>query len=538
MRAILLLTFLTVVFTLETHAAAGEVPAKVIAPFIDADTVVVVHFNLARLDFDDLMEHAETFGLFQEKDQLKMYKKWLQHQKQFTKAGGRQIFVLAGLADLAEFGRELPLLAVPLEEGADAGKVTDVLKEIVADWRTIEVAKQDRFVVAGSKARLERLKNIKAKARPEVSKALTAAGDGVLRLAFFPTPDLRRAADEMMPTLPAELGGGSSKTLTQQMRWLAVGLNIPKPGECRMVLQGADAASAQALQPTARAAVDVGLRGFMKHLAAEFTGPAPLIDSKVLDAALASFQVSVKDDHAVLSVSVKKIGSLTDAIRKSLQAGLACTEGLDNLRQIGLAFHRFHGVHGRYPGNIVDRNGKPLLSWRVAILPHLGQGALLQQIHLDEPWDSDHNKKHIAQMPSVYRRPTSRAEAAKTTYLMPVGVNTVLCIDARGLVFAKDKDNFVSRDEKNPGVRKQDITDGTANTILAVDVMDDRAVVWTKPDDWVPDPADLRKGVVGSSPGGFLAAFADGSARFISGNVGIATLRAYLTRNGGEVIDN
>src|SRR5687768_11208075 len=37
-------------------------------------------------------------------------------------------------------------------------------------------------------------------------------------------------------------------------------------------------------------------------------------------------------------------------------------------------------------------DGAPGLSWRVAILPMLGEEPLYKEFHLDEPWDSPHNK--------------------------------------------------------------------------------------------------------------------------------------------------
>ncbi len=58
---------------------------------------------------------------------------------------------------------------------------------------------------------------------------------------------------------------------------------------------------------------------------------------------------------------------------------------------------------GAFPtAAILDKNGKPLLSWRVALLPYIEQDALYRQFKLDEPWDSEHNKKLIAQMPKIY----------------------------------------------------------------------------------------------------------------------------------------
>src|SRR5262249_48169723 len=56
-------------------------------------------------------------------------------------------------------------------------------------------------------------------------------------------------------------------------------------------------------------------------------------------------------------------------------------------KQIGLPTHNYHDVNGHCPGNSYDKDGKPLLSWRVHILPYIEQAALYNQFKLDEPWD-------------------------------------------------------------------------------------------------------------------------------------------------------
>ena len=75
-----------------------------------------------------------------------------------------------------------------------------------------------------------------------------------------------------------------------------------------------------------------------------------------------------------------------------------------HLIKIGVELHRYHDAHGKkLPASAIrDRAGKPLLSWRVALLPHLGQDALYKQFKLDEPWDSEHNRKLIPRMPAVF----------------------------------------------------------------------------------------------------------------------------------------
>ena len=81
-----------------------------------------------------------------------------------------------------------------------------------------------------------------------------------------------------------------------------------------------------------------------------------------------------------------------------------------NLKRIGLAFHEYHNSHGHFPAPAVARgDGTPLLSWRVALLPHLGYRPLYERFHLDEPWDSPHNRALLAEMPAELALPGPRA---------------------------------------------------------------------------------------------------------------------------------
>jgi len=91
----------------------------------------------------------------------------------------------------------------------------------------------------------------------------------------------------------------------------------------------------------------------------------------------------------------------------------------NNLKQIGLALHNYHDTYGTLPpAAIVDKKGKPLLSWRVAILPYIEQDNLYKQFKLDEPWDSKHNLALSRMIVKTYtlpygeQKPGSRTTAA------------------------------------------------------------------------------------------------------------------------------
>src|SRR6185369_10152185 len=66
-----------------------------------------------------------------------------------------------------------------------------------------------------------------------------------------------------------------------------------------------------------------------------------------------------------------------------------------------------HDANGRLPADILDKNGKPLLSWRVEILPYIEQDNLYKLFKLDEPWDSENNKAASQLMIKVFMSPNA-----------------------------------------------------------------------------------------------------------------------------------
>ncbi len=103
---------------------------------------------------------------------------------------------------------------------------------------------------------------------------------------------------------------------------------------------------------------------------------------------------------------------------QSARAQARRAQSVNNLKQIALAMHNLHDVNNHFPPQaIVDDDGKPLLSWRVAMLPYLEQQDLYNEFKLDEPWDSEHNKALIPRMPAVFAIPgAAKPEPGKTFY--------------------------------------------------------------------------------------------------------------------------
>ena len=190
----------------------------------------------------------------------------------------------------------------------------------------------------------------------------------------------------------------------------------------------------------------------------------------------------------------------------------------NHLKQLALAMHNYHDVYSQFPpAAIRDAHGRALLSWRVALLPFIEEVKLYKQFHLDEPWDSPHNKPLIAQMPQTLRpRSATLCAVGKTTLVVPIGKQTI---------FGPPE-----------GMAIRDITDGTSNTIMIVDADEAQAVIWTRPDDLNVDGVDAKRVVFGTRKEGVYCAFADGSVRRLGQNITAQLVHALLNakRWGGD----
>lgn len=193
---------------------------------------------------------------------------------------------------------------------------------------------------------------------------------------------------------------------------------------------------------------------------------------------------------------------------------------MNNLHQIGLAFHTYHDVHKILPlAAIDDKEGKPLLSWRVALLPYLEEAQLYSQFHLDEPWDSPHNLTLLARIPHVYKPPTGQ-----------------LPDDTFGTYYQALVGPCAAFENKIPMTFKS-FPNGTSQTILVIEAGD--AVPWTKPEDLQFNPDQPLPNLSGHSRKGVIySLFADGSVHALPNSTDEETLHALITRNGGEKLES
>lgn len=197
--------------------------------------------------------------------------------------------------------------------------------------------------------------------------------------------------------------------------------------------------------------------------------------------------------------------------------------------------HDYADEHGNRfpPAAAYDKQGRPLLSWRVLLLPYLEAGGLYKQFRLTESWDSPHNLALLPRMPRIYGLPqglpiTIQAEPSSTFYQVFTGKGTAF--------------------EGTQGLRlSDDFPDGISTTILVVEAGE--AVSWTKPADLVyeadqPLPAlggiftgEGRFSLFGPNRAkGFHVALGDTTIRFLTSAVSESTLRDAITRDDGRIL--
>lgn len=429
------------------------------------------------------------------------------------------ILHIADASDAAELGKFL----VPKSESQEYGGQTYYRSAagrgtcyLIADGRTVVISESEehlhRLIVAGSNG-ASKAKWIKE--WPVVSKADAAVVVNMPRIS----DSLNR---EMQ--IPGNPLGGFTPLWTNVQTGVC-GLTFNEQLTLSGQLLATSKEDTKKVKGTLSAAVTLaqnslsGARQAASRVQGE-DGAMMLASIDLADSFLDSLAIAQDDDKVLFEASLateegaKMFAMLLPAIQKS-RAAARRSQAMNNLKQIGLAMHNYHDVFNSFPpAALLGSDGKTKHSWRVAILPFLDQAALYNAYKMDEPWDSENNKKVLAKMPAVFRDPAAPADSTDSIYYTLTGEATVF-----------------SGDE---GSKIQTITDGTSNTIMVVEAK--RDIPWTKPDDIVYDPEKELPKLGGIYEGGMHVLMCDGAVRFVSDLINEGILRALISKNGGEVI--
>jgi uncharacterized protein DUF1559 len=514
-------------------AAEASNQASIIAPFLNDDTFAVAHIDVASLKpLESSNSLLSMLSLVSGEPRAGEQFASMANDslKQVQDSGVQSMDLAMGLGDLYDGGG--PILVITPRSGTRLEEMERALqvsgREAVQDpaknmlrplIENLDTYRKGDVLLVGTKGTLNRYAAYQSATRTDLVKPLAKlTNEGAVAAAVVcPGPDFRRVVRELWPAMPGSLAPLSGDLLADRFQHLELAVNSPPDAKPRLMLQTRDAESAQLFarlwQNLPNATTEFGgnpksqaqVKGYVQLLVGHLPAKA--------DGTRVTIGVPTGESDAA-----KLTTMISTAVNASMESGRR-RERMDRFKQISLAMVNYESAKKHLPAAaIYDNDGRPLLSWRVAILPYLEQGALYKQFHLDEPWDSPHNRALVAKMPKVYADPDPQgkklAQEGKTTYQVPVGPETVFY--------------------KNDGTKVSEIKDGTSRTILFVEVEPKRAVVWTKPEDWEVDMAHPRRGVARDDRNIFAAARCDVSVHAVPVNIDEKILRALLTRAGGD----
>jgi hypothetical protein len=183
------------------------------------------------------------------------------------------------------------------------------------------------------------------------------------------------------------------------------------------------------------------------------------------------------------------------------------------LTEIGAAVRKYCDQNGGiFLPSINDPKKRPLLSWRVELLPYLGLTELHKQFRLKEPWNSPHNQRLLARIPDVYLSPERFDE--KTNYVVPLASFTAF---SRPL-----------------GLAMRNFEDGPSDTVVLLEADDSAAVLWTQPADLKLDVNNLGEHIGRLRQDGFFVIWGDGSLTRVANECSPTDLKAIFSYDGGE----
>jgi hypothetical protein len=134
-----------------------------------------------------------------------------------------------------------------------------------------------------------------------------------------------------------------------------------------------------------------------------------------------------------------------------------------NMGQIGLALQQYELDYGVLPpAFIADAGGKPMHSWRVLILPYLGESNIYAQYNFSEPWDGPNNRMLHSIIMRPYRCLSDNGILLHTSYVAVVGPGAIW--------------------DNRQGTVSKTVRDDPASTVMLVEVANS-GIHWMEPRD-------------------------------------------------------
>jgi hypothetical protein len=544
-----LLLLLVVLFPVPVGALAAETK---LAQLLEQDTVLVAHIDFAKINPQGLVQNnkviLETIAKAAGFPSSSELTAWLENQKTYLTStlGISEVYVVVNLRLPLPLYAAVPKTDTDKLQGEALKKALESVERATTKRFTIqETADFVFFFWDNPRLKADALLPKKPVPRPDIVEAFKEVEAYPIQLvAAFPDY-ARKVLKDTKPALPAPFDKVDIAALVSDFRWKAVGADPSKP-ELHLVIETKSEFAAATIYEQSKTLLNIGFEALLRYAKKpnEYNTSAlelslwkhlsEYMTPELLETIQTAILPKPQGTRLVTHWDSKKFSELTSAA-DSLFAALA-KDFADNLtaaiqqrpcqkhlKIILLAFHNYCDVYGTLPPTFtVDKNGKPLQSWRVLILPFIEQYPLYKSIRHDEPWDSEYNKQFHNKMPEIFRCPACQGnEKRDTNYCVVVGKETPGRTDGKGLSF----DLF---------------TDGLSNTIFVTERK--TPVCWMEPTDILQEDAYLgmnkkAEGIGSGHQEGVNVGIGDGSVLFLKDRIDLKSLKALLTIGGGEMVD-
>ena len=336
------------------------------------------------------------------------------------------------------------------------------------------------------------VKDTKKTKRTDIVQGFDAMGSLPFGAMLFPSKDNPLDLGKIFPSLKKAKGKeGDASGILNGLKLVTLGIYLD-PWRIEMVIQTENSELANDVQKSILKAIQ-SIPDLVQAQVEE-VGKDPVF--KALAAMVKS--VSIMDDKVTIVITdFDPYFEIAARINEQNQAKAAAALSMNKVKNIATALLAYHKDKGKFPpAATLSKEGKPLLSWRVQILPYLGHNFLYKQFRQNEPWDSEHNKKFIRRIPPSFRETQDDLNKGTTPFQAPVGIATLFT-------------------PGGTGTNSIQIINELSNTIMLVKVPEDKTAIWTKPEDWEIDISLPAKDLLKGFSNAIVFACADGEVKAI-----------------------
>lgn len=492
--------------------------SKQLTPLFDESLIGFAHVDLKALSQKELREKLDLL-LPNNQDWLRdsdsLINRISNLQKSVIDAGGRHLFATFSLTDLPSS----PIaIAIPnLKRSAAQTLARQLDAEEWFGLQPFELGQSGMLVICHPEVR-RRLESGGSILRDDSELLLRKHVGGIGSVHLVPTKDHFRVIRELTPQFGEPFKKIKGDDLADGIRSISISLESVSPLKVTANVRSSDEAAAKQLGTMIEQAKRYVGGNDVKGLVLK--GVLAQLDFEKVEAGL---RLNIGEQEEQLWIAMR-------SVLDSANTSLLQTSQVKQLRQIMIAMHNFHDVMGAFPdlGSPAEKHVASGLSWRVHLLPFMEKTELYRQFRLDENWDSDHNKKLITQIPTVYMPKDATVDRGKTLFVMPRGTK----------YFARPFPTDGDDPKRQIRARRfADLLDGSSNTIGVIPVAKSKAVIWTKPEDWEPNTKSPLDGIAEEGRRTVTFALVDGSTKTVNlSDLSGKKLLAWLTIAGGEVV--